>query len=50
MESIFCILGTINPHAHVEPAHIQGLIDFARRHYTALFFDMSGNLEGHSQP
>jgi pilus assembly protein CpaE len=40
--------GSINPQAHLEPGQVQGLIDFARINYSALFFDMSGNLERHS--
>ena len=40
--------GGMNPQAHWEIPPTQGLIDFARRRYRALFFDMSGNLERHS--
>ena len=40
--------GGINPHAFLEIPQVQGLIDFARCNYGALFFDMSGNLERHS--
>ena len=40
--------GMVNPQAHLEPPQVQGLIDFARGNYNALFFDMSGNLERHS--
>jgi pilus assembly protein CpaE len=40
--------GTVNTHAHLEPPQVQGLIDYARANYNALFFDMSGNLEQHS--
>lgn len=40
--------GSVNPQAFLEAAQVQGLIDFARCNYDALFFDMSGNLERHS--
>ena len=40
--------GGINPHAYLQPPQVQGLIDFARGVYNALFFDMSGNMERHS--
>lgn len=40
--------GSINPHAYLDPSQIQGLVDFARSTYNALFFDMSGNMERHS--
>ncbi len=40
--------GSINPQAYLEPQQVQGLIDFARSSYRALFFDMSGDLERHS--
>lgn len=40
--------GVVNPQAHLEPLQVQGLIDFARSSYNALFFDMSGNFERHS--
>lgn len=40
--------GTVNPHAFLEAPQVQGLIDFARANYNALFFDLSGNFERHS--
>ena len=40
--------GSINPQAHLAPAQVEGLIDFARIAYNALCFDMSGNMERHS--
>jgi pilus assembly protein CpaE len=40
--------GSVNPHAYLDPHHVSGLIDFARSAYTALCFDMSGNMERHS--
>jgi pilus assembly protein CpaE len=40
--------GSINPSLCIETSQIRGLIDFARRHYQALCFDLSGNLERYS--
>ncbi len=40
--------GGINPQAYLDAAQVQGLIDFARINYNALFFDTSGNMERHS--
>lgn len=40
--------GGVNPQAYVDAAQLQGLIDFARCNYNALFFDLSGNMERHS--
>lgn len=40
--------GRVNPNLRVEPAQIRALIDFARRNYQALSFDLSGNLERYS--
>lgn len=40
--------GSINPQGYLAPPQVQGLIDFARCNYNALFFDMSGNMERHS--
>jgi pilus assembly protein CpaE len=40
--------GRVNPHLRVEAAQIRALIDFARRNYQALCFDLSGNLERYS--
>jgi pilus assembly protein CpaE len=40
--------GRVNPHLRVEGAQIRALIDFARRNYQVLCFDLSGNLERYS--
>lgn len=40
--------GRVNPNFRVEGAQIRALIDFARRNYQALCFDLSGNLERYS--
>lgn len=40
--------GGVNPQAYVDATQLQGLIDFARCNYNALFFDLSGNMERHS--
>jgi len=40
--------GRINPNIRVETTHVRNLIDFARRNYQALCFDLSGNLERYS--
>jgi pilus assembly protein CpaE len=40
--------GRINPNIRVETAQIRALVDFARRNYQALCFDLSGNLERYS--
>ncbi len=40
--------GRVNPNLRVEPSQIRALIDFARRNYQALCFDLSGNLERYS--
>lgn len=40
--------GRVNPNLRIEPAHIVNLIAYARRHYQALCFDLSGNLEKYS--
>jgi pilus assembly protein CpaE len=40
--------GRINPNIRVETAQIRALVDFARRNYKALCFDLSGNLERYS--
>ena len=37
--------GPVNPSLRVEPWQVRALIDFLRRNYTALCFDLSGNLE-----
>jgi pilus assembly protein CpaE len=40
--------GRVNPSLRIDPAQIQGLMQFMRRNYKALVFDMSGNLERYS--
>lgn len=40
--------GRVNPNIRVDPTQIQSLIQFMRRNYEALVFDMSGNLERYS--
>ncbi len=40
--------GRVNPSLRVEGAQIRALIEFARRNYQALCFDLSGNLERYS--
>lgn len=40
--------GGVNPQAYVDLTQLEGLIDFARCNYNALFFDLSGNMERHS--
>lgn len=40
--------GRVNPNFRIEGAQIRGLIEFARRNYQALCFDLSGNLERYS--
>jgi pilus assembly protein CpaE len=40
--------GKLNPDFRIEPAQIRHLMEFMRRNYTALCFDMSGNLERYS--
>ncbi len=40
--------GRLNPNLRIEPSHIRNLIQFLRRQYKALFFDLSGNLEKYS--
>jgi pilus assembly protein CpaE len=40
--------GRVNPNLRVEGAQIRALVDFARRNYQALCFDLSGNLERYS--
>ena len=37
--------GRVNPALRIEENHIRSLVDFARRHYDVLCFDLSGNLE-----
>jgi pilus assembly protein CpaE len=40
--------GKLNPDFRIEPTHIRHLMEFMRRTYDALCFDMSGNLERYS--
>ncbi len=40
--------GRVNPNLRVEPTQVQGLLQFMRRNYDALVFDLSGNLERYS--
>jgi pilus assembly protein CpaE len=40
--------GRIHPNFRVESGRVRGLVDFARRNYEALCFDVSGNLEKYS--
>jgi pilus assembly protein CpaE len=40
--------GKLNPDFRIEPAQIRHLMEFMRRNYSSLCFDMSGNLERYS--
>ena len=40
--------GRVNPSLRIEAAQVRALIDFMRRNYQALVFDLSGNLERYS--
>lgn len=40
--------GRVNPNLRIEGAQIRGLVEFMRRNYDALCFDLSGNLEKYS--
>ena len=40
--------GRINPNIRVETSQIRSLVDFTRRNYQSLCFDLSGNLERYS--
>lgn len=40
--------GKLNPDFRIEPAQITHLVEFMRRNYRALCFDLSGNLEKYS--
>jgi pilus assembly protein CpaE len=40
--------GGLDPHARLDPHQVQCLIDFARKDYNFMCFDMSGNLEQYS--
>jgi pilus assembly protein CpaE len=41
--------GRVNPNLRIDSTQIRSLMDFARRNYQALCFDLSGNLERYSQ-
>ena len=40
--------GRVNPSLRIDGAHIRAMIDFMRRNYQVLCFDLSGNLERYS--
>jgi pilus assembly protein CpaE len=40
--------GRLNPDFRIEPAQVRHMIEFMRRNYQALCFDLSGNLEKYS--
>jgi pilus assembly protein CpaE len=40
--------GRINPNLRIEPTQIRNLVEFLRRQYKVLCFDLSGNLEKYS--
>ena len=40
--------GRISPNVRIEPSQIRNLIEFMRRNYAVLCFDLSGNLERYS--
>ncbi len=40
--------GQLNPNLRIEPTQVRHLIEFMRRNYRALCFDLSGNLERYS--
>jgi pilus assembly protein CpaE len=40
--------GRVNPNLRIEGAQVRGLIEFMRRNYQAVCFDLSGNLERYS--
>jgi Flp pilus assembly CpaE family ATPase len=40
--------GPINPSLRIEPTQIRNLVQFLRRNYRAMCFDLSGNLERYS--
>lgn len=40
--------GPLNPHVRIDGTQIHNLVDFARRNYKAIGFDLSGNLERYS--
>lgn len=40
--------GRINPNLRIDSAQIRAIVDFTRRNYQALAFDLSGNLERYS--
>jgi len=40
--------GRLNPNLRIDPSHIRSLVEFMRRNYDVLCFDLSGNLERYS--
>jgi pilus assembly protein CpaE len=40
--------GRLNPNLRIDPMHIRNLVEFMRRNYDVLCFDLSGNLERYS--
>lgn len=40
--------GRLNPDFRIEPTQVRHMLEFMRRHYQALCFDLSGNLEKYS--
>jgi pilus assembly protein CpaE len=40
--------GKLNPNLRIDPVHIRSLVEFMRRNYDVLCFDLSGNLERYS--
>jgi pilus assembly protein CpaE len=40
--------GRLNPNLRIDPGHIRNLVEFMRRNYDVLAFDLSGNLERYS--
>jgi len=40
--------GRLNPNLRIDPGHIRNLVEFMRRNYDVLCFDLSGNLERYS--
>lgn len=40
--------GKLNPNFRMEPLQVRGIVEFARRNYKVVCFDLSGNLEKYS--
>ena len=40
--------GRVNPNLRIEPGQVHSLVEFLRRNYSTLCFDLSGNLERYS--